>query len=133
MADELTQPVVAEGDATLAQIQEVEHGEWVTVKQIANSLGFTTAYISALCKRGQIKGVKPLRGQWRIPRSEYERITREGIPPMPREPIAAPKPIVELPSLAAPATPENPPSNDPEPPAKPQRWGPWDILFKNPK
>ena len=134
MFKKLTEPIIAESEATPEQVQEIETGEWVTVKQMANKLSYSTAYVSALCKRGQIKGVKPLGGQWRIPRSEYDRVVKEGSTPMYRQPKEVPKPVIELPSnIITPVTLERPTETNPEPSNKPERWGPWDILFKNNK
>lgn len=68
--------------ATKAQAEEVLLGKWHSIKELANALGFGRAYMSLLVKEGRIKAVKILGGQWRIPHSEYERLTKEGIVPM---------------------------------------------------
>ena len=49
-----------------------------------------SAWITMLVQRGRIKAIKPLGGWWKIPKSEYERLTREGLPPLPREKHKAP-------------------------------------------
>lgn len=77
------------GKATKEQIEEVRLGKFYSVKQVATSLGFSTAYISYLLAGDQrngipprIHGVKVLGGSWRIPESEYERLTKEGPLPL---------------------------------------------------
>lgn len=83
---------VESGEVTKEQLKEVEVGEYVTIKQVADTLHFSSAWIwEQITKRGRIKAIKPLGGQWRIPKSEYERILKEGIPPMPRKPVEKPK------------------------------------------
>lgn len=74
-----------------AQMDEIEAGDHVSVKKVATDLGYTTAWISLKCKLGQIKAVKPTGGQWRIPRSEYERLRTQGFPIIPQQ---RPKPHV---------------------------------------
>ena len=77
---------VAKGEATPAQIKEITAGYFFTIKQLAQELGYGTAWIIALVKRGRIKAMKPTGGQWRIAQSEVERLRTEGIPPLPRKP-----------------------------------------------
>lgn len=77
------------GKATKEQIAEVKLGKFLTVKQVATSLGFSTAYVSYLLKGDKRKGIPPrihgvkvLGGSWRIPESEYERLIKEGPLPL---------------------------------------------------
>ncbi len=88
-------PIVEQGKIAPEQMKELEEGKYVTIKQIATELSYTTAWILELVHKGRIKGIKPLGGRWRIPRSEYERIIKEGIPPMLREPAEKP-PVTEI-------------------------------------
>lgn len=81
---------IAKGEATPAQIKEIEAGDYFTIKQVAIRLGYSTTWITFLVQNGRIKAMKPLGGQWRIPKSEYQRLTTEGIPPLPRERKKAP-------------------------------------------
>ena len=83
-------PKIEKGEVALEQMEEIEKGEYVTIAQIANELSYTRAWILSLVQQGRIKGIKPLGGQWRIPKSEHDRIIKEGIPPMPREPAEKP-------------------------------------------
>lgn len=84
-------PMIERGEASPEQMEELEKGQYVTIAQIANELSYTRAWILSLVQQGRIKGIKPLGGRWRIPRSEYDRIIKEGIPPMPREPAEKPQ------------------------------------------
>ena len=70
---------------TPQQQAEIDEGQWFSSRQIANKLGFSLVWVSILLKQGRIKGVKILGGQWRIPKSEYDRLTKEGLPPVPRK------------------------------------------------
>lgn len=77
------------GVATKDQIAEVKLGKFYSVKQVATSLGFSTAYISYLLAGDSVKdipprihGVKVLGGSWRIPQSEYDRLIKEGPLPL---------------------------------------------------
>ena len=88
---------IEKGTAEPEQISEVERGEYVTVKEIAINQRYSTAWISLLCKTGRIKAIKPLGAQWRIPKSEFQRIATGGLPPMPRK--SPDKPPIKLRSL----------------------------------
>lgn len=117
---------------TQAQLQEVQSGLYVSCKQIAKELGYTTAWISYKCKLGQIKAVKPMGGQWRIPKSEYDRLKREGFPIVPQE---RPKPKakeIHVPdeqlSRVAPEKVPKPAPPDPEQPQEKKRYGFSDIF-----
>ena len=81
---------IEKGKVTDEQLKEVESSDFVTISQLANKLHFSKFWIWELVTKGRIKAIKPLGGQWRIPRSEYERLLKEGIPPMPRKPIEKP-------------------------------------------
>lgn len=89
------EPKIERGEVAPDQMEELEKGEYVTIAQIATELCYTRAWILKLVQDGRIKGIKPLGGRWRIPRSEHDRIIKEGIPPMPREPAEKP-PVTEI-------------------------------------
>ena len=93
MSEEITKKLeIEKGSMSEPEAQKmVEGGKWYSVKQIADKLGYSSAWIAALLEQKRIKGVKPLGGRWRIPPEEFERLLKEGIPPLPRE---APKPPV---------------------------------------
>lgn len=85
MAEDAAQAVdIEQGDATEAQIQEITEGNFVTVKELADALKYSPAWISEMLHKGRIHGIKPTGGSWRIPASEAERIKKEGIPPLSR-------------------------------------------------
>ena len=75
---------VEKGEATEAQLKEIEEGHFFTVKQVAGILNYSVAWITRLCQVKRIKGIKPTGSSWRIPGSEFERLKKEGIPPLPR-------------------------------------------------
>lgn len=83
---------IAKGEATPKQVAEIEAGQYRSVAQIAREFHFSHSWILELVRTGRIKAIKPLGGQWRVPNSEYERIKKEGIPPLPR--VEAEKPLV---------------------------------------
>ena len=85
-----------EGKVSKEQLAEIEAGDFVTVKEVATKTRYSTAWISYNLKHGLIKGIKPLGRQWRIPKSEYQRMITEGsMPPMPRQ--ALKPPITDIP------------------------------------
>lgn len=86
---------VEKGEATPEQIAEIEAGKYYSVAQIARELNFGHSWILELVRTGRIKAIKPLGGQWRVPSSEYERIKKEGIPPLPRAEKERP-PVTEI-------------------------------------
>lgn len=88
-------PKIERGEVAPEQMAEIEQGKYHTISQIAGELSYSTAWILDLVKKGRIKGIKPLGSGWRIPDSEYQRVIKEGIPPMPREPAKKP-PITEI-------------------------------------
>ena len=79
---------IEKGEVSKEQLKAIQEGKWHTIKEIAVKFGFTTAWISYLCQKGRIKAVKPTGGGWRIPSDEFEKIMKEGIPPLPRIPPA---------------------------------------------
>ena len=99
-ATDATQPVppeekpteipIEKGKATPEQIAEIKAGKYYSVAQIARELSYGHSWILELVRTGRIKAIKPLGGQWRVPSSEYERIKREGIPPLPRAEVEKP-------------------------------------------
>ncbi|MBT9148541.1 MAG: hypothetical protein DDT32_02316 [Syntrophomonadaceae bacterium] len=70
------------------QVNEVAVGKSITIKQLADDLSYSTAWISYLVKVGRIAAVKPLGGTWRIPQSEVKRIKEVGLQPLPRKVVA---------------------------------------------
>ena len=76
---------IEKGEATDKQIAEIEEGKYHSVAQIARELSYGHSWMLELVRTGRIKAIKPLGGQWRVPDSEYRRIKKEGIPPLPRE------------------------------------------------
>lgn len=77
--------IVSKGEITPAQMAEIEAGEFLTVKDLATKFSYSYQWVLWMLQEGRIKGIKPLGSRWRIPRSEYERILKGGIAPMPRE------------------------------------------------
>ena len=73
------------GEITPKEAKAVAKGEYVTIKQLANTLGYSVAWITLLVQEGRIHGVKPLGGNWRIPKGEIERLTKVGL----RKPVTA--------------------------------------------
>ena len=100
MAQEQPEPkvgkvMIEKGEVSPEQQQEIETGEYFSLQQLATRLCYGRAWIRQLVQEGRIKAIKPLGGRWRIPKSEYERIIKEGIPPLPREPTEKP-PVTEI-------------------------------------
>ena len=87
---------VEKGEVSRAQMQEIEAGDFFTIRQIAQKLRYSVAYITDLVQKGRIRAIKPMGGQWRIPASEYNRLITEGIPPLPREATKAPVTEIEV-------------------------------------
>ena len=87
---------IEEGAVSPEQLEEIKDGEYVTVKYIATKLAYSTQWVLWMMKQGRIKGIKPLGGRWRIPRSEFDRILKEGSKPMPREPAKPPVTEIEV-------------------------------------
>lgn len=67
------------GEITEAEAKEVAEGKFVTIKQLAHTLGYSAAWITVLVQGGKIHAVKPLGGQWRIPQAEVKRLTNQGL------------------------------------------------------
>lgn len=105
---------IERGQVSPEQMKEILSGAFVSVKQIADRLNYSSAWINGLCQQGRIKGIKPFGGRWRIPKSEYERIIREGIPPLPKEEEKPPVTEIEVKN----------PSKVEEPKRKPDEHGP---------
>ena len=95
-------------EAAARKSQVPEGKGHVTVKWLADTLGYNSAYISLLCKQGRIKAVKPVGGLWRIPREEADRIVSQGLPEKPgKEPnINRIKPTKEQRKQVVPDAPE---------------------------
>lgn len=83
MPDELR---IEQGAVDLEQMVEVEGTEWITAPQLAAKMQYSREWIRCLLQSGRIRGVKPFGTHWRIPKSEYERLVRVGVPPPPRKP-----------------------------------------------
>ncbi len=91
---EVPEVAIEKGQVSPEQLEEIETGDYSTAGQIASKLRYTHAYILDLINADRIKGIKPFGGQWRVPKSEVERLIKEGIPPLPREKKQAP--VTEL-------------------------------------
>ena len=74
---------VEKGEVSDGQMAEIRTGDFYTIKQVALKLGFTVAHITKLCQIERIRAIKPAGSRWRIPKSEYERLTTEKVPPLP--------------------------------------------------
>jgi len=85
MAEEVPKVIVDKGEITPAQMQEIEAGEFLTVSEVADKFRYSYQWVLWMLQEGRIKGIKPLGGRWRIPRSEFDRILKGGIAPMARE------------------------------------------------
>lgn len=83
---------VEKGKVEPKQLEEIEVGEYYTISQVATKLNFSKFYIWELIQKGRIKAIKPLGGRWRVPKSEYDKLVKEGLPPLPR--VAKEKPAV---------------------------------------
>ena len=88
MAEEKVQ--IEKGEVSKEQMQEIMTGEFITVKELAEKLRFSYPWVIWHLQEGRIKGIKPLGGRWRIPRSEYDRVMKEGTPPMTKEKVRPP-------------------------------------------
>lgn len=82
--------IIEKGEVSPAQMQEIESGDFVTVSWVASKLNYSYTWVLWQLQLGRIRGIKPFGAKWRIPRSEYDRIVKEGLPPMPREEAAKP-------------------------------------------
>jgi len=71
---------VEKGEVSPNQLEEIKQGEFVTIRDVAEKLNYTTSWITYMVQAGRIKAVKPFGGRWRIPKSEFEKIKAEGIP-----------------------------------------------------
>ena len=92
--EEVGKVIISKGEITPAQMQEIEAGEFLTVSEVADKFRYSYQWVLWMLQEGRIKGIKPLGGRWRIPRSEFDRILKGGIAPMPREPEK--KPVTEI-------------------------------------
>ena len=72
--------IVERGEASDKQVEEVRTGNFYTVREVAEKLNYSYTWIIQLCQSGRISAVKPVGGNWRIPKSEYDRMISEGIP-----------------------------------------------------
>lgn len=54
--------------------------ELLTIKQVAERLGFNPKTVWRMLRGGSLHGVRPTgpSGSWRIPASEVERVSRDG-------------------------------------------------------
>lgn len=86
---------VEKGELGPDQMEEVESGEFLTTKQVATKLQYSYQWVQSQLQTGRIKGIKPMGGKWRIPKSEVDRIIKEGLPPLPRQPKETP-PLTEI-------------------------------------
>lgn len=86
---------VVKGEVTGEQTKEIEAGDFLSIKNVATRLNFTSAWITMLCQRGDIKAVKIGRA-WRIPKSEWVRLSTIGAPMLPRQPKKPPVTTLEM-------------------------------------
>jgi len=86
--------LIEKGKVPPEQLKEIEAGEFLTPGEVADKLRYSYQWVLWMLQDGRIKGIKPLGSRWRIARSEYERILKEGIPPLPRDVAQALKPPV---------------------------------------
>jgi len=87
--------LIEKGEVSPEQLKEIESGDFLTPGEVADKLRYSYQWVLWMLQDGRIKGIKPLGSRWRIARSEYDRILKEGIPPLPRE--QAPKrPVTEI-------------------------------------
>lgn len=87
--------VERKGGVPSEQFEEIQRGEFLTVSEVAGRLRYSYAWVIWMLQNERIKGVKPLGGRWRIPTSEFEKILKEGIPPVPRKKAEKP-PVTEI-------------------------------------
>lgn len=87
--------VVDRGEVSPEQMEEITSGEFLTVGEVADKLRYSYQWVLWMLQEGRIKGIKPLGSRWRIPQSEFDRILKEGLPPMPREEKEKP-PVTEI-------------------------------------
>jgi len=69
------------GEVTPKEAKEVAKGEFVSIKELAGTFGYSIAWVTHLVQEGRIHGVRPLGGggNWRIPKSEVDRLTKQGL------------------------------------------------------
>ena len=87
--------IIQKGKVNPQQMEEIEAGDFVTVGEIADRLRYSYQWVLWMLQEGRIKGIKPLGGRWRIPRSEFDKLLKQGLPPMPREQAEKP-PMLDL-------------------------------------
>lgn len=116
---------VERGNVSPTQLEEIERGEYVTIQEVAAKLRYTGAWITELVQKGRIKAIKPLGTRWRIPRSEFERLLKTGLPPPPRERAKPPVTQIHVKDedvdKVLPPPPKEPPKKGPE------SWFPFDF------
>jgi excisionase family DNA binding protein len=83
---EKREPSPEKGVADTKQLAEIESGNYMTPKKVAEDFHYSKQWIIELLKAGRIHGTKPMGGQWRIPVSEVNRIKGQGLPPLPPHP-----------------------------------------------
>ena len=120
---------IEKGKVASKQLKEIEQGEYYTIPQVAHKLRYSSAWIWDMIQTGRIKAIKPLGGQWRVPRSEYDRLAKEGLPPLPRKPREEP-PVTKITVPAEKVVKVKEPEVKTTPPAKPGLDLDWFGLFK---
>lgn len=85
---------IDKGKVSNEQMGEIKTGEYITPKELAERLRYSYSWVLWLLQESRIKGIKPLGGRWRIPSSEYDRILKEGVPPLPKE--GKRPPVIEI-------------------------------------
>lgn len=95
--EEKGEVLIEKGKVSAEQLKEIEAGEFLTPNEVADKLRYSYQWVLWMLQDGRIKGIKPLGSRWRIARSEYEHILKEGIPPLPRDtPQALKPPVTEI-------------------------------------
>ncbi|MBU1449320.1 helix-turn-helix domain-containing protein [Patescibacteria group bacterium] len=120
--EEVGKVIISKGEITPAQMQEIEAGEFLTVCEVADRFRYSYQWVLWMLQEGRIKGIKPLGGRWRIPRSEFDRILKGGIAPMARERPKPPVTEIEVNGKAAEKVKEPPARKQP-----PTDWFPLDF------
>ena len=63
--------------------QDLVSGAYWKPVQLAEALSFSTIYIQILCAKGVIRAIR-YNHRWRIPKTEIDRILKEGVKPLPK-------------------------------------------------
>ena len=92
MEEQYEEPDIEQEEALEECLQDYHAPVFHKVKELADELYCSSSWITQLLRDKRIKGI-PLGAHWRIPHEEYEKILREGIPPIPEK---KPSPIHKI-------------------------------------